>query len=59
MKRAHLLLTLGILVLLSPFVGLPYTFLMFLLPVLGLLIILATVLRIPKRAPTHDATEAS
>lgn len=43
MSRSYVLIPLGILVALSPYVGVPYSYLMWALPVLGLIILLVGV----------------
>lgn len=57
MSRRLILIILGILVAISPFVGLPLSILSWVLPILGALIVLTT-LALKKRKPvTHDSTE--
>lgn len=53
MSRKKLLLILAVLVLLSPYLGLPYGYLMALLPVLGILIAAAVLIR-PRSLPSAD-----
>lgn len=54
MSRESLLIGIGLLVLLSPFLGLPYSWLMVLLPVLG-----AVVSGVAFTLKTRRATETS
>lgn len=56
MSRKKLLIILGVLVLLSPFLGLPYSFLYILLPLLGAAVIVAALFRRP--APKMPASHA-
>lgn len=56
MNRKQTLLALGVLVVLSPFVGLPYAWLMWILPALGVLIVFAALsgrarVSAPEQAP--------
>ncbi|HRH24401.1 MAG TPA: hypothetical protein PK109_02325 [Candidatus Paceibacterota bacterium] len=52
MARSSILILLGILVLLTPYLGLPYAWLMVLLPILGLCVLLIGItLRGKRRAP--------
>lgn len=62
MHRESSLIALGALIFVSPFLGLPYSWLMFILPVLGLVVVaIAISLRMRRRArapqmpaDTHD-----
>lgn len=54
MTTARLLIVFGVLVLVSPYLGLPYSWLMFLLPVLGV-VILALGVRLHQKARKASA----
>lgn len=63
MKRFRTLIVLGLLVGISPFVGLPYEILMWLLPVLGFLVALSGTLavvgeRYEKSSHTHESASS-
>lgn len=55
MRRESFLILLGVLVLVAPFVGLPFSWLAWILPILGVLIIIAAISFRPNRAP-REAT---
>lgn len=56
MSREGTLILLGLFVALSPFVGLPYSWLMWILPILGLIILAqAIVLRMRRLTSTQSA----
>lgn len=61
MSRETLIIVLGLLTALSPFVGLPYPYLMVLLPILGLVVaasaFMLRVRRMPE-PPTHEEGNA-
>lgn len=57
MTRESFLILLGILVVLSPFAGLPLSILSWILPVLGLLIVLIGVLYRRDRIPKQSSAE--
>ncbi len=57
MHRQRMLIILGVLIALAPYLGLPYGWLMFLLPLLGIIVLsLGLSLRIKRRAPLADET---
>lgn len=58
MTRAHLVILLGLLTMLSPFLGLPYSWLMVLVPLLGLATIGCGIALRPKR-PVLEARSAA
>ncbi len=59
MKRESLLILVGALLILSPFLGLPYTWLMFIVPGLALVVIsIGVSLRLPKRVKDPEPYEA-
>ncbi len=55
MSRESTLILFGVLVALSPFIGLPYIWLMWILPILGILVIvLGVALRAKRSAPREE-----
>ncbi len=67
MKNGRTLIILGALVIVAPFIGLPYSWLRFMLPVLGALVLVAGVRSRPRRAqepvpaaePSYDEQDAA
>lgn len=57
MSRRVILLILGVLVILSPFVGLPLSILAWILPILGAFIVLTTLALRRRRPIAHDVIE--
>lgn len=59
MKREHVLIVLGVLVAISPYLGVPLSILGFILPVLGLLVIIVGVMirRTNQLSLRHAASE--
>jgi hypothetical protein len=55
MLRGRALIALGALIIVSPFLGLPYSWLMFMLPVLGVLVLLVGIRFRRREAPRYDA----
>lgn len=59
MKRESLLIVVGVLLILSPFLGLPYTWLMVIVPILALVVVgIGVSMRLPKRESTPQPYEA-
>lgn len=54
MSRESTLVLLGLLIALVPFIGLPYSWLMWILPVLGLIVLTLGVTLRAKRLPSRD-----
>ncbi len=58
MSHRNLLITLGVLIMLAPLVGLPHAFLLVLVPLLGFLVIVAAVVKRSAPPASHDQNQA-
>jgi hypothetical protein len=60
MSRSRVRMILGVLVALAPFAGLPYTSLMWILPILGIAIVIASVPTLSRvSVKEHETTPTS